>query len=74
MRGVLHELALALARALALGDVFDDQDRGLGRRGRKPFYPVEMAVGLDEPAARRGIGAEEGGRELPERKIRPRIR
>jgi len=34
VRGVLDELALAPARALALGDVFDDQDRGLGRRGR----------------------------------------
>jgi hypothetical protein len=73
VRGVFDELALALACALAFGDVVDDQDRGLGGRGRNPLDPEEMVVGLDERAARRGIGPEERRREVTEREIRPRI-
>ena len=71
--GVLDELALALARALAFGDVVDDQDRGFGCRRRNPFDPEEMVVGLDKRAARRGIGAEKPRREVTERELRPRI-
>ena len=71
VRGVLDELALAPARALALGDVFDDQDRGLGRRGWKPFDPEEVVVALDEPAARRWIGLEEPLGQLSQREVGP---
>ena len=68
MGGVLDELALAPPRLLALGHVFDDQDRVLRLLGgRDTLDPERPVLGPREAFYCRRLRVEQARRQLPQR-------